>query len=308
MRKILFLAIALSMLSTACRTAGNPARTTGEAQFPVVISSAAGDVTIESRPERIVSLSPTATEILFAIDAGDQVEAVDDKSNYPPEAPTSDLSGFQPNVEAIAAREPDLVIYHFDPGDLADSLERLGIPALMQPAAVKLEDTYQQISDLGRATGNREAADELVESMKKEIAAIVETVPEFEQAPTYYHELEQTYFTLTSKTFAGEVYSMLGLENIADAADTEGSGGYPQLSAEYIIDADPDFIFLADTKCCGQSSETVSQRPGWGSMKAVTNNRVVELDDDVASRWGPRVVDFLRAVAKAVTQLEPAEA
>lgn len=307
MRKTWPLIILLSVLSAACRTDGTPARTTSEPEFPVTISSGDVEVTIEKRPERIVSLSPTATEILFAIEAGDQVEAVDDQSNYPAEAPKSDLSGFQPNVEAIAARNPDLVIYQFDPGDLADSLEKLGIPAIMQSAAVQLENTYQQITDLGRATGNAEAAEDLVESMKKEITEVLETVPEFEDSPTYYHELEQTYFTLTSKTFAGEIYSMLGLENIADAADTDGSG-YPQLSAEYIIDADPDFIFLADTKCCGQSSDTVAQRPGWGSMKAVTGDRVVELDDDVASRWGPRVVDFFKAVAEAASELEPANA
>jgi len=307
MRKTWLLVILLSLVSTACRTDGTPARTTSEPEFPVTISSGDVDVTIEKRPERIVSLSSTATEILFAIEAGDQVEAVDDQSNYPTEAPKSDLSGFQPNVEAIAARDPDLVIYHFDPGDLADSLEKLGIPAIMQPAAVQLENTYQQITDLGRATGNREAAEDLVESMKKEIAEVLETVPKFDDPPTYYHELEQTYFTLTSKTFAGEIYSLLGLENIADAADTDGSG-YPQLSAEYIIDADPDFIFLANTKCCAQSGETVAQRPGWGSMKAVTGDRVVELDDDIASRWGPRVVDFLKAAAEAVSELEPAKA
>jgi len=307
MRKTWLLVILLSLLSAACRTDGTPARTTSEPEFPVTISSGDAEVTIEKRPERIVSLSSTATEILFAIEAGEQVEAVDDQSNYPAEAPKSDLSGFQPNVEAIAARNPDLVIYHFDPGDLADSLEKLGIPALMQPAAVQLEDTYQQISDLGLATGKTEEAEDLVESMKKEITEVLETVPEFEDPPTYYHELEQTYFTLTSKTFAGEIYSLLGLENIADAADTEGSG-YPQLSAEYIIDADPDFIFLANTKCCAQSSETVAQRPGWGNMKAVTGDRVVELDDDVASRWGPRVVDFLEAAAEAVSELEPANA
>ena len=307
MRKTWLLVILLSLLSAACRTDGTPARTTSEPEFPVTISSGDAEVTIEKRPERIVSLSSTATEILFAIEAGEQVEAVDDQSNYPAEAPKSDLSGFQPNVEAIAARNPDLVIYHFDPGDLADSLEKLGIPALMQPAAVQLEDTYQQISDLGLATGKTEEAEDLVESMKKEITEVLETVPEFEDPPTYYHELEQTYFTLTSKTFAGEIYSLLGLENIADAADTEGSG-YPQLSAEYIIDADPDFIFLANTKCCAQSSETVAQRPGWGNMKAVTGDRVVELDDDVASRWGPRVVDFLEAAAEAVSEPEPANA
>ena len=116
---------------------------------------------------------------------------------------------------------------------------------------------------------------------------------------TYYHELDDTLFSATSTTFIGQLYSMLGLVNIADGSDPDGFG-YPQLSAEVIIDADPDFIFLADTICCGQSQATVAARPGWETLQAVVGGRVVELDDAVASRWGPRVVDLLEIVAGAV--------
>ena len=282
------------------RDAGAPAP--GGA-FPVTIGSAGAKVRLEQRPQRIVSLSPTATEMLFAIDADDQVVAVDDNSNFPPEAPTTKLSGFEPNVEAIARYRPDLVVYSDDPGDLAKSLEKLNIPALAQPAASDLADTYDQIEQLGDATGNASEAVDLVASMKRDIDAIVESAPVFERAPTYYHELDDTYFTVTSKTFVGDVYSLLGLENIADAADKDNTG-YPQLSAEYIIDADPDLIFLADTKCCGQSAETVAERTGWSEIAAVQTGSVVELDDDIASRWGPRVVDFLRTAAEALENLE----
>lgn len=307
MRKILITLALVSLLTSACRT--NPTADTEspsapEAQFPVTITASSGDVVIEKRPERIISLSPTATEMLFAIDAGDQVEAVDDQSNYPEDVPKSDLSGFQPNVEAIAARRPDLVVYSTDPGDLGPSLEKLKIPAMLQPAAMKLDDTYKQIEDLGRATGNAAAARKLVSSMKSEIAEISESVKESADAPTYYHELDATYFSVTSKTFIGQIYSLVGLKNIADEADKDGSG-YPQLSAEYIVNANPDFIFLADTKCCAQSAESVSKRAGWSEIAAVRNGDVVELDDDVASRWGPRVVDLLQIVAKAVNK-EPA--
>ncbi|MGH9283698.1 MAG: ABC transporter substrate-binding protein, partial [Acidimicrobiales bacterium] len=114
-----------------------------------------------------------------------------------------------------------------------------------------------------------------------------------------------SYFSATSKTFIGSVYALLGLENIADAADAEG-GGYPQLSAEYIVQADPDFIFLADTRCCQQSAASVAGRDGWGGIAAVRTGSVVALDDDVASRWGPRVVDFLEAVAASITEAEKA--
>jgi iron complex transport system substrate-binding protein len=309
MRKILLsLALAFTLLASGCKT-----KTTGdteglaipEAQFPVTIAASSGNVVIEKRPERIVSLSSTATEILFAIEAGDQVEAVDDQSNFPADAPKSDLSGFQPNVEAIAARRPDLVVYQSDPGDLGASLEKLNIPALIQPAAKKLDDTYKQIEDLGRATGNLQTASRLVSSMKRKITDISNSVPDFIDPPTYYHELDATYFTATSKTFIGEIYSLVGLKNIADEADKDGTG-YPQLSAELIVDANPDFIFLADTKCCAQNKESVSQRAGWSEITAVRNGAVVELDDDIASRWGPRVVDLLEKIIEAVSEKEPA--
>jgi iron complex transport system substrate-binding protein len=99
----------------------------------------------------------------------------------------------------------------------------------------------------------------------------------------------------------------VGLRNIADEAKGAG-GGYPQLSAEYILDADPDLIFLADTKCCGQSARTVAERPGWDRIAAVENGGVIPLDDDVASRWGPRIVEYLRQIATAVSDVMEAQA
>jgi iron complex transport system substrate-binding protein len=269
------------------------------AAFPVTITAANGGVTLEDRPERIVSLSPTATEMLFAIDAGDQVEAVDDQSNYPPDAPVTDLSGFEPNVEAIASYEPDLVVYATEPGDLGASLEGLGIPALQQDAAASLDDVYAQIDRLGTATGHASEATELVEGMRGDIDTIVDSIEPTEPPMSFYHELDDTYYSVTSSTFIGQLYALTGLVNIADEAKGAG-GGYPQLSAEYIIQASPDLIFLADTKCCGQSSATVAERPGWSRIAAVARGDVISMDDDIASRWGPRVVDFLRRIAAAV--------
>jgi iron complex transport system substrate-binding protein len=141
--------------------------------------------------------------------------------------------------------------------------------------------------------------------MRTDIDEIVASIPPFDEPPTYFHELDDGFFTVTSNTFIGEVYSMLGLENIADKAPNSASG-YPQLSVEYIVKANPDLIFLADTKCCNQSAATVEKRAGWDQIAAVRNGGVVELDDDVASRWGPRVVDFLRTVADEVAELEDA--
>jgi iron complex transport system substrate-binding protein len=277
------------------------------AAFPVTVKADNGNITIDERPESIVSLSPTGTEMLFAIGAGEQVVAVDEFSYYPPEAPTTKLSGLEPNIEAIAKYEPGLVVASDDTGDLESSLEALDIPLLVAPAAQTLDDSYTQIEQLGAVTGNVANAADLVASMQSEIDALVDSVPDFEEPPTYYHELDQTYFSVTSDTFIGQVYSLLGLRNIADEAKGAGSQ-YPQLSAEYIIKADPDIIFLADTKCCDQSEATVSKRPGWGGIEAVKNDAIVELDDDIASRWGPRVVDYLRDVVEAVSELEPVSA
>jgi iron complex transport system substrate-binding protein len=275
--------------------------------FPVTITTASGDITIRERPERIVSLSPTATEMLFAIGAGDQVEAVDDQSNYPAEAPTTELSGFEPNVEAIAGFGPDLVVYATETGDLGPSLEGLGITTLLLPAAATLDDVYEQIEQLGLATGHADDAAGVVGEMRAEVESITTSIDPLGRPLTFYHELDDTYYSVTSSTFIGQLYALFGLENIADPADDTG-GGYPQLSAEYIIDADPDLIFLADTKCCGQSAETVAERPGWDRIAAIENGDVIPLDDDVASRWGPRVVDYLRRIAGAVAEVEGARA
>jgi iron complex transport system substrate-binding protein len=275
--------------------------------FPLTIAAANGDVTLGHRPERIVSLSPTATEMLFAIGAGEQIEAVDDQSNHPAEAPRTDLSGFEPNVEAIASYEPDLVVYATEPGELGSSLEGLGIPALQQDAAATLDDVYDQIDQLGLATGNASDAAALVEEMRGDIDAIVDSIETPDPPLAFYHELDDTYYSVTSSTFIGQLYSLAGLRNIADAAKGAG-GGYPQLSAEYIIEANPDLIFLADTKCCGQSPRTVAERPGWARIDAVVQGGVISLDDDVASRWGPRVVDYLSQIAAAVADASAGQA
>jgi iron complex transport system substrate-binding protein len=288
---------------TAPPQAGPTDPPSASTSFPVTIDG----VTIVAQPERIVSLSPTATEMLFAIGAGDQVEAVDDQSNFPADAPVTDLSGFEPNVEAIASYEPDLVVYSTEPGDLGAALDGLGIPALVQPAATTLDDVYEQIDQLGRATGNESAAEDVVDGMRAEIDSITGSIEPPSEPVTFYHELDDTYYSVTSSTFIGQLYSLVGLRNIADEAKGAG-GGYPQLSAEYIIDADPDLIFLADTKCCGQSRKTVAKRPGWDRIVAVRNGGVIPLDDDVASRWGPRVVEYLRQIAKAVAAVLEAQA
>jgi iron complex transport system substrate-binding protein len=295
---------AAALLAGACGQEAPELAGDSASGYPVTIRAANGEVVIRERPERIISLSPTSTEMLFAIGAGDQVIAVDDFSNYPPEAPRTNLSGHQPNAEAVAQRRPDLVVVANDLNDIVASLNALDIPVVLHPAAAKLEDSYEQIEQLGAATGHVAEAARVVGAMQSRVRELTRRV---EDAPrlTYYHELDQKLFSVTSNTFIGQVYSLANLENIADEAATQGND-YPQLSAEFIIRADPDLIFLADTKCCGQSAETVARRPGWAGITAVRTGAVVELDDDIASRWGPRIVELLEVVVDTVSKLEGA--
>ena len=251
-------------------------------------------------PHRIVSLSPTATESLFAIGAGKQVVAVDDQSDYPKRAPRTTLSGYTPNVEAIAGYRPDLVVLSGDANDVVAGLRKLGIRVLLQPAAKNLAGAYAEIRQLGNTTGHKRAASALVTRMKKAIAKAVKATPR--RRLSVYHELDPTYYSATSKTFIGRIYTLFGLRNIADAADSSGTD-YPQLSGEYIVASNPSLIVLADTRCCGQSAASVARRPGWDGLTAVRRGAVVGIDDSVASRWGPRVVQFVQAVGKALRKL-----
>jgi iron complex transport system substrate-binding protein len=266
----------------------------------VTIRAANGPVTIESTPHAIVSLSPTATEMLFAIGAGGQVKAVDKDSDYPANAPHTDLDAFDMNVEAVASYHPDLVVASNLTRAQLKQLHTLQIPTLEEPAATDLNDTYAQLSQLGRATGRSAGAGTEVADMKRKVAAIVASTPD--KPASYYYELDQTYYSVTSATFIGHVLRLVGLTSIADAAKGAAASGYPQLSGEFILKADPGYVLLADTKCCKQSAATVAKRPGWSAMSAVQDGRVIALDDDIASRWGPRIVDLLRTVANAVRQ------
>tara|TARA_X000000368_G_scaffold121385_1_gene95181 strand:+ start:526 stop:1452 length:927 start_codon:yes stop_codon:yes gene_type:complete len=262
------------------------------------VSVSGGSENIEIA-ERIISLSPTATEILFAIGAGEQVIAVDDQSNFPVEAPMTSLSGFTPNIESIAEYQPDLVVASYDPGDLVSGLEALEVETVLQSAASSMEDTYAQINELGVLSGQESEANELIETIKSDLNEIASK--KVGEGLTYYHEIDNTFYSPTSKTFLGKLYSLLGLVNIADPA-IEGGFGWPQLSAEFIIDADPDLIFLGDADW-GESAETVAARPGWGSLTAVEKGQVIPVDTDTSGRWGPRVVDFLTSVRSSIEEI-----
>lgn len=297
-----FLVIPLTVLLTvACGS--TPATTASTAtSFPLTLNTTKGPLTLSHRPERIVSVSPTATEDLYAVGAGKQVVAVDSYSVYPAEAPRTSLSGFTPNIEAIAAYQPDLVLTADDTANLFEQLGKLQIPVLIEPPATDLNDAYAQIKQIAQATGHASQAGPVVAGIEQQVQATVRSLPVAARSLKVYHELDQTYFSATSHTFIGQLYKLLGLQNIADGAT--GSNDYPQLSAEYIISSNPDLIVLADTLCCAQSSSTVSARPGWSSINAVKTGSVVPIDDAIASLWGPRIVVFLKAIAGALQALE----
>ena len=308
-RRLLGAVAGLALLTAACGSddasssdvSDVPSETSGAASTAPETPTADSTAATATDVERVVSLSPTHTEMMFAIGAGDLLVAVDQFSDYPQEAQAlpNDLSAFDNNVEAIAAYEPDLVLIQGDFNGLGPQLDELDIGWWEGPAAITIDDTFRQIEELGAATGRESEAAALVESMRSEIDEIVATTPAPAEPLTIFHEIDDTLFSLDSTTLFGELYGLLGLQNIADTAEGD-SGGYPQLSAEFVVSADPDLIFLADTKCCGQSLETVAARDGWADLTAVQTGNVVELDDDVASRWGPRIVDFLQAVSDAL--------
>jgi iron complex transport system substrate-binding protein len=283
----------------------SPESTLPQTGFPVTVAVSNGPVEIAARPQAIVSLSPTATEMLFAVGAGSQVVAVDEFSYYPAEAPVTDLSGYTPNLEAIISYSPDLVVVSDDIDGIVAALQSVGVPVVQLAAASAFSDVVDQIETVGRLTGHVEAAEQLAADLEQRVAQVVESVADLGTFTTYYHELDPSFYSVTSSTFIGEMYSLLGLASIADAADVDGFG-YPQLQAEYILEANPDLIVIDD--CCGESPETVGSRPGWEVLDAVRAGRVVVVEADEASRWGPRVVGFLESIAAAMARFGEAGA
>lgn len=258
------------------------------------------DVVVDDRPEAVLSLSPTATETLFAVGAGDQVVAVDSQSDYPPNAPKTDLSAYTPSLEAIVGYKPDLVIASDDIDGLVAGLDAADIPVLLLPAATTIDDAYSQIERIADATGHDAEGDALVVTTRERIDAAVARAPRDEQR--YFHELDSMLYTVTSQSFVGQIYGLFGLTSIADGS---AGGDYPQMSDEGVVAADPDIVFLADSQCCGETAESVAARPGWSATTAVREGKIFAMDEDLSSRWGPRIADQAEAVASLLVSGNP---
>ena len=273
-------------------------------KYPLTVKFGGYTTTIPKKPTKIVSLSPSATEIFYAVGAGSQILAVDNLSNYPANAPVSQISAFEPSVEAILAKKPDLVVISVDSTkapQIRDALVKLGIPVLMEKAPANLKDVYAENRILGRVTGHQAGAAKLNAAMAKSIKNIVAKAKK-KTGIRIFHELDDTYYSVTSNTFIGKVYKDFGAVNIADAASGADSSGYPQLSAEYLVKSDPQVIFLADAQY-GVTAESVSKRAGWSQISAIKNRKIVELPADIPSRWGPRLVDFYRLIGTSLAKV-----
>ncbi len=297
----------------ACNGGGSSPNSTPDplAGFPVTLQGAQGtSVTLDTPPERMVVLSPGHVEILFAIGAGTSVIAVDQNTDFPPEAAAIDtkLSGFQPSIEAIAALSPDLVIVSFAPDGFIDQLNILSIPVFFDEIDTKVttvEGVFDSIAELGQATGRSAEASDVIAALSLRVDAVLAAVAEIERGPTVYHELDvfEGFFTISPDTFTGDLYAKLKAENITSSDE----GLFPQLSQEAIIDRNPEVIVLADA-AFGQTPEVVSGRPGWDTIDAVVNGRVYTIDPSLASRPGPRLVDALEQLARLIyPELFPAE-
>ncbi|WP_223164126.1 ABC transporter substrate-binding protein [Nocardioides mesophilus] len=298
------LALAASLTLAGCgdgdtSSSEDPKPTASSADYPVTIDAVNGEVTLDQQPERIVSLSPSATEILFAIGAGDQVIAADEYSTYPQQAPTTELSAYDPNVEAIAGYSPDLVVIANDTNGIVGALAKLDIPTIVNPAPATIDEGYDGIAALGLATGHVDKTAKVVADMRAEIEKALDAAPQ--EGLRVYHELDEKHYAASSSSFIGSVYDSLGATNIADAADKQKSG-YPQLTEEAIIAADPELIVITDQ--VSYTADDVASRPGWENVSAVKNGNVVTVDADISSRWGPRLPQLIESIADAMASVK----
>ncbi len=255
--------------------------------FLLVILASAHEIN-GSSPKRIISLSPSITEILFEIGSGNQVIAVDNLSNYPNEAPISDISAYDPNVEAISLLNPDLVILSYNIKNLKTALKKIGIETIYLPAPLNFEDILDQIDYLGLQTGNEDKAKKLISKMKNRMKTL-QKLRENETATKIYHEIDPNYYSPSKFSFIGDIYQKLNYKNVADKADISNLG-YPKLSPELIISENPDLIVLPGKD--NKYVEKVKLRPGWGYIEAVKKNNFLLTNNDIASRWGPRIINF----------------
>lgn len=308
----LTLLAAILLAAAACGSSSTkdsprtPAATspTAAAAFPLTVQRSDGKpLAIAAAPKRIVSLSPAATEIIYALGAQASLTAVDKNADYPDGAKNfaTRVDAYEPNIETITGLSPDLVIVASDTGGIVAKLDGLKMPVLfadIDESVKTVDDVLGQITLIGKITGTSDKARALVASLNARVGKVKDTVADVPAAPSIrvYHELDSTFYSASDGTFVGDVYKILRLQNIAGDG---GGGAYPQLTQEAIIAANPSVIVLADEEF-GVTVDSVKARPGWAAIDAVKNDKIFGIDPSVISRPGPRIVDALETLAKAI--------
>jgi iron complex transport system substrate-binding protein len=258
-------------------------------------------IKLKGVPQRIVSLAPSNTEILFAVGAGDQVVGRDSFSDYPPEVKSiQDIGGSMGkyNAEAIVALHPDLVLAgEINTPDLVNTLEQLGLNVYYLPNPTTLEAMYANLETVGELTGHVSDSGALVGSLQKRVAAVDSRILPLHSRPTVYYELDATDptkpYTAGPGTFVELLISRAGGTNVGDKLSSQ----WAQISLEQLVVDDPSIIILGDS-AYGVNADSVKQRIGWSSLSAVKNGQIYPFDDNLVSRPGPRLVDGLEALAK----------
>lgn len=303
--------VAFAFSALACNDAGNgstPAAATPAAPAtatevaptaeptpaPIEITDSGGFVfMIEGPAQRIISHSPGATEILFAIGAGAQVVAVDQFSNYPPETESlPHVSYSSPDPEQGLAHEPDLVVFATRQESSIDQFRELDLPVFLMREPTDLAGVMENIRTLGFLTGHADAAEALIAELEARLAAVAERLAEVDEGPRVYYEVTDSYYTVAPQSFIGSALSLVKARNIAEGATTP----FPQLSSEAIVDADPEVILMANADFV--PLESVPERPGWSGIAAIVEGRIYPVDGDIMSRPGPRIVDGVEVLAR----------
>lgn len=274
--------------------------------FPLQLTDSTGHtVTIDKKPEKIIPLIPSNTEILFALGLGEKVIAVTENDNYPEEVLELEKVGdAQINVEKIISLEPDLVLAHESGKNMAfDAFEQLidaGINVYFVSDAQSIEETFASIEEIGKVTGAEEEAQQLVEEMKKgfeEISAIAEQIPGDERKSVFFEiSGEPEIYTGGAGTFFNELIELINAKNAAGSLE-----GWAKIDPEAIVDLNPDVIITLYGEFSTEDPvEQVKNRDGFGDVNAVKNGQIFDLDDDIVSRPGPRLVDGAKALANLV--------
>lgn len=283
--------------STTNNGAGATPTPAVRSQFPLTVPAGEGrTITLTQAPQRIVSLSPGVTEVLFAIGAGGQVAGTDRFSDFPEAAKAlPKLEYTNTNVEALVALRPDLVIAAGRQRSLVPVFEQAGLKVLPMEEPSSIAGVVNRIRVMGQVTDHGNEAENLASSLEQRVAAVTERISSIAAGPRVYHEVDPKLFAAAPNSFVGDVYTVLKAQNIVP----KGDNPYPQISAESIISADPQVIIVGNRLPESAPTE-IKRRPGWNVVSAVKNDRIYEVEDNLISRPGPRVVDALEQLARQI--------